>query len=350
MLPYLRAFVVAYLRPLRGICPLHHTESTISSIAIEFKKLSKCFANQEVLQEMSFQLESGKTYSLIGESGCGKTTCLKLMNGLLQPTTGEVLINGTPFNYAQGVQLRRKMGYSPQGSGLFPHINILENLCIVAKKSGWSQSQWKSRAHELLKIMNLNSEILSKKPYKISGGQQQRVGIARALFMKPDLLLMDEPFGALDPVTRQELQDWFLEVQKGLNITVVLVTHDLGEAFKLSHEILILHKGRVEQKSTPNEILTIPATDYVKEFIKSHSPGQVLERIRIYSIYDPRVVRSVKSNFGYQIIFSNGESQNYSSQQDFRENHKNLNQNFIVWTNEEGKFLKLEGGRNSSSR
>ena len=314
------------------------------SIAIEFKRLSKSFVGQNVLRDVSFQLESGKVYSFIGESGCGKTTCLKLMNGLLKPTMGEVLIGGTSFDYIRGVQLRRQMGYSPQGSGLFPHMSVLENLCIVARKSGWSRDRCEARTHELLEIMNLKPDILSKKPYKISGGQQQRVGMARALFMKPDLLLMDEPFGALDPITREELQDWFLEVRKGLNITAVLVTHDLGEAFKLSHEVLVLHGGRVEQKATPHELLTFPATDYVKEFIQSHSPGQVLGQIKIYSIYDPRVVRSVKSEFGYQMVFSNGESQSYSSERDFKENHENLNQDFIVWTDEEGKFLELEGG------
>ena len=266
------------------------------------------------------------------------------MNGLLQPTTGEVRIHDTPLDYSQGVQLRRQMGYSPQGSGLFPHMSIFENLSLVARKSGWSKKQCEARTHELLEIMSLKPEILSKKPYKISGGQQQRVGMARAIFMKPGLLLMDEPFGALDPVTREELQDWFLEVRKKLNVTVVLVTHDLSEAFKLSHEILILNKGRIEQQATPNELLIAPSTDYVKEFVRSHSPGQALDRIKIYSIYDPRVVRSVKNHFGYQMIFSNGESQNYSSQQDFKEDHKNLNQSFIVWTRENGEFLKLEGG------
>ncbi|MEM7646207.1 MAG: ATP-binding cassette domain-containing protein [Pseudomonadota bacterium] len=214
--------------------------------AIEMKNIAFSYGAKSILSNFHLSIEEGKVYGLVGSSGSGKTTTLRLMNGLLKPQAGEVFIDGEKFDFSQGEKWRRSMGYSIQGSGLFPHMTLFENLTIIARKQGWDAKKVEHRAHELCELMNLPTDktFLRKKPRQISGGQQQRIGIARALFMKPKVMLMDEPFSALDPITRSELQKEFLSLQEKINLTIVLVTHDLPEAFSMSHEIVLLNQGK----------------------------------------------------------------------------------------------------------
>lgn len=288
--------------------------SKVPEIALEFRDVSKSFGALNVLDRLNIQLPVGKIYSIIGESGCGKTTALRLMNGLEKPTSGEVFLNGRSFDYSQAVTQRRQMGYCLQGYTLFPHMTILENMSIIAKKVGWSQSQIAQRADEIMNLMGLSaSEYLAKKPSQLSGGQQQRIGIARAIFMNPKILLMDEPFGALDPITRNEVQDAFIELQKKLSLTVVLVTHDLAEAFKMSHEILLFEKGKLAQRGRPNRLLMSPNSKYVESFLKTNSPGHILAEIPLYTAMMADVNIVVESKSGFLVRGIDSEQENHFS-------------------------------------
>ena len=274
----------------------------MSEIALEFRGVSKSFGALDVLKSLNLALSAGKIYSIIGESGCGKTTALRLMNGLEKPSAGEVFLNGESFDYSMAVTKRRSMGYCLQGYTLFPHMNILENLSVIARKSGWDKAKIKNRALEVMDLMGLSAdEYLNKKPSQLSGGQQQRIGIGRAIFMKPQIMLMDEPFGALDPITRNEIQEVFIELQKKLSLTVVLVTHDLAEAFKMSDEILLLEKGHLAQRGRPNRLLMKPATEYVASFLKTNSPGHILEEIPMYTAMFADVHTVMREGEGFVI-------------------------------------------------
>mgnify|MGYP003950457521 CR=1 FL=1 len=235
---------------------------------ISFQGVHKSFGSKVVLKDLCFELEPEKIYSLLGESGSGKTTALRLMNRLLAAESGNIKIFGKPIDNIDPVSLRRKMGYAIQGSGLFPHMTIKENISLVAKQSGWSKNKINQRADELMEMVNLPpKQYLHLKPRQISGGQKQRVGFVRALFLKPKLVLMDEPFSALDPITREEVQDEFLSMQKKLKFTAMIVTHDLSEAFKLSDKVLMLNQGNLDQFDKPSEIINNPKTDYVKKLV-----------------------------------------------------------------------------------
>ncbi|MCB0384915.1 MAG: ATP-binding cassette domain-containing protein, partial [Bdellovibrionales bacterium] len=235
----------------------------------------------------------------IGESGCGKTTCLRLINGLEQPSKGQVFYREAALNYDQIVEIRRQMGYAIQGSALFPHYNTLDNISLVARQAGWETQRIHRRAEEVLDLVQLDpGEFLSKRPREMSGGQQQRVSLARAIFMVPDVLLMDEPFGALDPITRREIQDEVLRLQKRLGLTIIMVTHDLSEAFKMSDQLILLKGGRIEQVGRPNSLLLKPRSKYVEGFLHSRSAGQLLEDILIYSVMNPEPWRVVEEETG----------------------------------------------------
>ncbi|MEO0335707.1 MAG: ATP-binding cassette domain-containing protein [Pseudomonadota bacterium] len=252
---------------------------------IEIQNVSKAFGPKTVLDNLSLKIAKGRFYSLVGESGSGKTTTLRLINGLERPTSGKVFYDGEPLNYQDIIPVRRTMGYCLQGYTLFPHMTIADNITIVAKKSRWSRPRVQSRLEEVMDLLGLDPEFyLKKMPNQLSGGQRQRVGIARALFMNPKILLMDEPFGALDPITRNELQEAFVELQQKLELSVVLVTHDLSEAFKMSHQIMVLNKGSVAQQGKPNSLLTKPADEYVESFLKSNSPGQILKKVPLFAV------------------------------------------------------------------
>ena len=236
---------------------------------IEFRDVSYRVQGTDVLRGLSLQVAKGETLVLLGRSGSGKTTTLKLVNGLVSPSLGEVLVNGATHNEVDVIRLRRGIGYVIQEVGLFPHFTVARNIGIVPKIEGWKEDRVRARVQELLQLVGLAPEIANRYPHQLSGGQRQRVGVARALAADPEILLMDEPFGALDPLTRDELQREFLTLQRGLHKTVVFVTHDLREALRLGSRIALMEAGKLVTVLTPNEFVKSDdpwASAYVKAF------------------------------------------------------------------------------------
>jgi osmoprotectant transport system ATP-binding protein len=223
-------------------------------LAIEFRNVSYLLdQGRELLHDLNLEIGRGETVVLLGRSGSGKTTTLKLINELLTPTGGELRVNGRSIRDWDPIQLRRSIGYVIQEIGLFPHYNVEKNIGLVPKVMGWSDSKIRERVRELLSLVGLDPQIGSRYPAQLSGGQRQRVGVARALAADPPILLMDEPFGALDAITRSELQQEFLNLQRQLHKTVVFVTHDLREALLLGTRIALLEDGRLVAVLTPEE-------------------------------------------------------------------------------------------------
>jgi osmoprotectant transport system ATP-binding protein len=240
-----------------------------ASAAIEFRDVSYRVADTQILSGLNLQVEKGETLVLLGRSGSGKTTPLKLVNRLLSPTTGEVRVKGVPNAESDVIRLRRGIGYVIQDVGLFPHFTVQRNIGLVPKIEGWPQERIRARVVELLQVVGLGPEMATRYPHQLSGGQRQRVGVARALAADPEVLLMDEPFGALDPLTRDELQREFFLLQQRLHKTVVFVTHDLREALRLGSRIALMEAGRLVTVLTPQEFLrsTDPwASAYVRAF------------------------------------------------------------------------------------
>jgi osmoprotectant transport system ATP-binding protein len=224
--------------------------------ALEFRGVSYRINGNLILENLSFRIEPGRTLVLLGRSGAGKTTSLKMLNGLLFPTSGQVLVESRPTTQWDLIQLRRSIGYVIQEVGLFPHFTIGENIALVPRLQGWPPQRIAARVAELLDQVGLEpAQFLNRRPRELSGGQRQRVGVARALAAQPKLLLFDEPFGALDPVTRLELQDQFLELRDRLQKTSIFVTHDVREALRLGTDIAVLDHGRLEVLTTPAEFL-----------------------------------------------------------------------------------------------
>ncbi len=236
---------------------------------IRFNKIWKSYSPGEYLFcDLSLNLPPRGVTALIGPSGSGKSTLLKLINGLLRPEKGDVLIADRPLNYRDLIHLRNRMGYMVQGGGLFPHLTIAANIALKAKLLGWSRQKIDQRLDHLLSMVSLPAEYRRRYPYQLSGGEQQRAAICRALMLEPDILLLDEPFGALDPVTRREMQREFLHIKNSLGFTAVLVTHDLQEALRLADHLVLLNKGKVEQSSERSSFLSSPANDFVSRFIE----------------------------------------------------------------------------------
>lgn len=235
---------------------------------IEFQNIYKAYKEKSVLVNINLQIKSGEFLALIGSSGCGKTTLLKMINKLNSIDSGEILINGKSIAGVKEVELRRTMGYVVQEGGLFPHLTIAENVGIILKNTGVAEDERNIRVDELLRMVNLDpNSYRDLFPIQLSGGQRQRVGVARAFSTDPDIILMDEPFSALDPVIRAELQDEICNLQKNTKKTIIFVTHDMDEAIKLADRICIIQNGHVVQCDTPEQILKGPANDYVKYFI-----------------------------------------------------------------------------------
>jgi osmoprotectant transport system ATP-binding protein len=220
---------------------------------------------------------------LVGPSGCGKTTTLKMMNRLIEPTTGRILLDGDDVTRVNPDQLRRRIGYVIQQVGLFPHFTAGDNIAVVPRMLGWDRNQIRKRVDELLDLVGLDpGQFRDRYPRQLSGGQQQRVGVARALAADPPVMLMDEPFGAIDPITRERLQEEFLQIQRTVQKTICFVTHDLREAVKLGDRIAIFSSGgRIAQYATPKEILTRPANDFIADFIGS---GAAVRRLSLLEL------------------------------------------------------------------
>ncbi|KOU37434.1 glycine/betaine ABC transporter [Streptomyces sp. WM6368] len=217
---------------------------------------------------MSFEVAEGELVTLVGPSGCGKTTTMKMVNRLIDPTSGRILLNGEDIAAADPVELRRRIGYVIQQVGLFPHKTVLENTATVPQLIGTPKAQARARAAELLELVGLDPAVYGGRyPEQLSGGQRQRVGVARALAADPPVLLMDEPFGAVDPVVRERLQNEFLTLQRTVRKTILLVTHDLEEAIRLGDRIAVYGTGTIEQFASPAAVLGAPATEYVASFV-----------------------------------------------------------------------------------
>jgi len=239
---------------------------------ILFDSVSKVFpGNIKVADDVSFEIQEGETLVLLGTSGCGKTTILKMINRLYEPTNGQILIDGIEVMKQNPIELRRKIGYVIQHIGLFPHMTITENIAVVPKLLKWPQEKIDERVDELLHLVSLDpSKFRNRYPGQLSGGQKQRVGVARALAADPPIILMDEPFGALDPITREQLQNEFLDLESELKKTIVFVTHDVFEAAKMGDRIVLLDNGKIQHMSTPTELVEKPANDFVKHFLGQH--------------------------------------------------------------------------------
>lgn len=235
---------------------------------LKFENVSKIYGNgKRAVDRINLDIKKGEFVVFIGPSGCGKTTTMKMINRLVRPSEGKIYVNGQNVMEKNIVELRRSIGYVIQQIGLFPHMTIRENIALVPKLLKWPQTQRTARADELLRLVNMPPEFLDRYPHELSGGQQQRIGVLRALAAEPPLILMDEPFGALDPITRDSLQAEFKNLQKTLDKTIVFVTHDMDEAIKLADRIVILKDGKIVQQGSPDEILLNPANEFVENFI-----------------------------------------------------------------------------------
>lgn len=237
--------------------------------AIEFKHVKKVYGEKVIIDDFNLKITPGEFLTVVGSSGCGKTTILKMINGLIIPDEGQVLVHDQCTQAVDLIELRRGVGYAIQGSVLFPHMTVAQNIAYVPNLLNKND---KKRTYEALskwmKIVGLDEELIHRYPSELSGGQQQRVGIARALAASPDILLMDEPFGAVDEITRSTLQDEILRIHHQENITIIFVTHDINEALKLGSRVMVMDQGKVVQLASPREILEHPKTEFVRRLVQ----------------------------------------------------------------------------------
>lgn len=267
---------------------------------IKVENITKRFKNRTVLKSISFQIEKGEFVSIIGPSGCGKTTLLKMINRLIKPTSGKIYINGENIYDKDPITLRRNMGYVIQQNGLFPHMTIKDNIEIIPKLEKKKSEEIYKRTIELMNMVDLNpDEYLNRYPSELSGGEQQRIGVARAFANDTDIVLMDEPFSALDPITRADLQNELLNLQSKLNKTIVFVTHDMDEALKLSNKICLMKDGEIIQFDEPEKILKEPENEYVESFVGKNRIWDNPEYIRAQDI-----MTNISNNFGITGFFT----------------------------------------------
>ncbi|MBS7147229.1 MAG: ABC transporter ATP-binding protein [Intestinibacter bartlettii] len=264
---------------------------------IEIKNIVKNAGEKVILDDISLTIESGSFVVLIGPSGCGKTTTLKLLNKLIEPTSGEIYIDGKPISKEDPIKLRRNIGYVIQNIGLFPHLTIKENIELIPKLKGdKSEEEISETTERLVKMVGLDpDEFLYKYPTELSGGQQQRIGVIRAIATDADIILMDEPFSALDPITRTQLQEWLYELQQELKKTIIFVTHDMDEALKLADKICIMQGGKIQQYDTAENLLKHPANSFVKDFIGSDRLWSAPEYIKAKDIMIKDPVKAIET-------------------------------------------------------
>lgn len=252
---------------------------------IEFKNITKRFKDKAILKNISFKINKGELVAIIGASGCGKTTSLKMINRLIKPSSGKILIEGEDISTKDVIKLRRNIGYVIQQTGLFPHMTIKENIELISNIEKIDKKDIEKVTYDLMDMVGLDSsEFLERYPTELSGGQQQRVGVARAFATNPEIILMDEPFSALDPITRLQLQDELIDLQSKLKKTIVFVTHDMTEAIKIADRICIMNNGEIIQYDTPENILKNPCNDFVSDFIGKNRIWSSPEFIRAKDI------------------------------------------------------------------
>lgn len=251
---------------------------------IEFKSVSKRYGQKMALDALDLTIGSGEFCVLLGSSGCGKSTTLKCINRLVVPDSGDIFVRGQSVSKMDPVLLRRGIGYAFQHVGLFPHYTVAENIAVVPRLLKWEKKKISERIDELLEMFSLNPSLTRGKfPSQLSGGEAQRVGVARALASDPDLLLLDEPFGAVDPPTRKMLQGEFLEIQAKLKKTIIFVTHDIDEALTLGSQIVIMHQGKIQQKDSPLSLISNPENHFVEKFL---GDGQAFQRLNFLTVND----------------------------------------------------------------
>ncbi|TAP28301.1 ATP-binding cassette domain-containing protein [Arthrobacter sp. S41] len=264
------------------------TAQNVTGASIMLEEVTKTYPGQKksAVGGLTLEIPAGSIVMFVGPSGCGKTTTLKMINRLIEPTSGKIVINGEDVTGMNGDELRRRIGYVIQAGGLFPHMTVATNIAMVPKMLGWSKEKIAARVDELLELVSLDPEMYRDRfPKELSGGQQQRVGVARALAADPPVLLMDEPFGAVDPITRQRLQDELLNIQSEVQKTIVCVTHDFDEAVKLGDWIAIFNEGaQLEQYDSPERILANPASEFVENFIGSGAGLKQLTLTRVNEV------------------------------------------------------------------
>ncbi|HEX2049000.1 MAG TPA: ABC transporter ATP-binding protein [Actinomycetota bacterium] len=259
----------------------------MAGVMISLTDVSKTFGDgaRPAVSELSMDVHAGETVVLVGPSGCGKTTTMKMINRLVEPTSGTIEVEGRDVTRQDPVELRRRIGYVIQSIGLLPHRTIAQNVATVPRLLGWDDRRVAARVDELMDVFELDRDVLGRYPAELSGGQRQRVGVARALAADPPVMLMDEPFGAVDPIVRERLQDQFLDIQRRLEKTIVFVTHDVDEAIKMADRIAILNVGGVlEQLAPPEEILRAPANEFVERFVGSERGLKRLALIRVSDV------------------------------------------------------------------
>jgi len=254
---------------------------------IKLTNIWKAYGGRQVIRELSLQIPEGKTTVLIGSSGCGKTTLLEMINGMVRPEEGEITIGGRNLRQSDLISLRRRIGYVIQEIGLFPHYTVFRNIALVPTLLKWNQERIRERVTEMMRLVNLPAEKMNAFPHQLSGGQRQRVGVARALAANPQILLMDEPFGAIDPINRKRLQDEFLAIQQKLKKTVVFVTHDMDEALKLGDVIAVMNEGSIVQSGPAAELILHPANEFVRQFVSGDNIGKALSNLPVKTALNP---------------------------------------------------------------
>ncbi|MEA2434074.1 MAG: osmoprotectant transport system ATP-binding protein [Actinomycetota bacterium] len=262
-------------------------EGCVAKVMISLEHVSKRFQSSSgaAVDDLSIEILEGETVVLVGPSGCGKTTTMKMINRLIEPSDGRIVLDGVDVLKQDPVKLRRRIGYVIQSIGLLPHRSIEQNIATIPDLLGWEPQKTRARVRELAEVLDLDRDLLPRYPSELSGGQRQRVGVARALAADPPVMLMDEPFGAVDPIVRERLQDQFLDIQRRLRKTIVFVTHDIDEAIKMADRIAIMNKGGViEQFASPEEILRAPANDFVERFVGSERGLKRLALIKVGGI------------------------------------------------------------------
>jgi len=258
---------------------------------IRLENLSKTFDSPEgtvrAVDNVTMEVPEGEVAVLLGPSGCGKTTTMKMVNRLVQPTSGKIYIDDKDTDSYDAIQLRRQLGYVIQQIGLFPNMTVEQNISVVPRLLGWSRQAQQTRARELMRMVALDERLLSRFPKELSGGQQQRVGVARALAADPPVLLMDEPFGAIDPINREVIQDEFLKMQAKLKKTIMFVSHDIDEAVKMGDKIAIFRDGRLEQYDDPDMLLSQPANPFIADFVGGDRELKRMRLTRVSAAMDP---------------------------------------------------------------